>query len=54
MCEIMAMRKGSRVESGDEQLKESLGVDIQLVVHRVDQLIEFGSKFASEIHSETD
>ena len=48
------MRKGSRVESGDEQLKQSLGVDIQLAVHRVDQLIEFGSKFGNEIHGGTD
>ena len=50
MFEIVAIC----LEFGDEKLKETLRVNIELVVHRVDQLIEFSTEFGNEIHGGTD
>ena len=41
------------LEFGDEKLKETLRVNIELAVHRVDQLIKFSTEFGNEIHGGT-
>ena len=49
MFEIVA----TWLESGEEKLKKTLRVNIELVVHRVDQLIKFSTEFGNEIHGGT-